>query len=64
MPTAAVISHPPTPPVGPFPPTDPPIALQSITRDAPLSQAAMASLHCPKAVPIVHPSLLVRPSSG
>ena len=44
MPTAAVISHPPNPPVGPFPPTDPPIALQSITRDAPLSQAAMASL--------------------
>ena len=29
---------------GPFPPTDPPIALQSITRDAPFSQAAMASL--------------------
>jgi hypothetical protein len=34
-------SHPPNPWAS-FPPTDPPIALQSFTQDAPFSQAAMA----------------------
>ena len=62
-----------------FPPTNPPIALQSFTRfthpthrllcksftrDAPLSQAAMARRRVRRSVPTILPSLLVRPSSG
>ena len=42
---------------------DPPIAMQSITRDAPFSQAAMASI-VRSSIPIILPSLLARPSSG
>ena len=48
-PTLAIIFHPP----------DPPIALQSITRDAPFSQAAMAQRTVRRSISMVLPSSLV-----